>query len=53
MSCSQYFDLVRSRLESDLIAEFGEIVDGRVQACAAYVSRLVILLQALRTRPSS
>jgi hypothetical protein len=44
MSDPRYFDLIRSRLESDLIAEFGEIADGRLLAYAGDASRLVVLM---------
>jgi hypothetical protein len=47
MSDPGYFDLVRSRLESDLIADFAQIADGHLLAYAADAPRLLILL--LRT----
>jgi hypothetical protein len=47
MSDPAYFGLVRSRLESDLIADFTEIADGHLLAHAADADRLATLL--LRT----
>lgn len=48
MSDPRYFDVIRSRLESDLVANFGEIADGHLLAYDADAPRLVILLlQAL------
>jgi hypothetical protein len=44
MSDSQYFDRVRSQLESELIADFGEIADGHLQVYASEVPRLSVLL---------
>ena len=52
MSDPRFFDLVRSRLESDLIADFGEIADGHLLAYAADQLRLLILmLQTLTDSP--
>ncbi|MFJ4674041.1 hypothetical protein [Kitasatospora purpeofusca] len=48
MADAKYFDLVRSQLEQELIADFGEIADGHLQVYATEVPRLsVLLLQAL------
>ncbi|WP_327075646.1 hypothetical protein OG196_43925 (plasmid) [Kitasatospora purpeofusca] len=48
MADARYFDLVRSQLERELIADFGEIADGHLQVYATEVPRLsVLLLQAL------
>jgi hypothetical protein len=44
MSDPRYFDVIRSRLESDLIADFGEIADGHLLAYDADAARLAILL---------
>jgi hypothetical protein len=44
MSDPRYFDVIRSRLESDLIADFGEIADGHLLAYDADAPRLAILL---------
>jgi hypothetical protein len=44
MSDPRFFDLVRSRLESDLIADFEEIADGHLLAYATDVLRLLILM---------
>ena len=44
MSDPRYFDVIRSRLESDLVADFGEIADGHLLAYDADAPRLVILL---------
>ncbi|MEV8098848.1 hypothetical protein [Kitasatospora sp. NPDC085879] len=44
MSDAKYFDLVRSQLEQELIADFGEIADGHLQVYATEVPRLSVLL---------
>jgi hypothetical protein len=44
MSDPRYFGVIRTRLESDLIADFGEIADGHLLAYDADVPRLAILL---------
>ncbi|MFJ9028283.1 hypothetical protein ACIRQP_07115 [Streptomyces sp. NPDC102274] len=44
MADSQYFDLVRSQLERELIADFGEMADGHLQVYASEVPRLSVLL---------
>lgn len=44
MSDPPYFDIIRARLESDLIADFGEIADGHLLAYDADAPRLAILL---------
>lgn len=44
MSDAQFFDLVRSQLERELIADFGEIADGHLQVYASEVPRLSVLL---------
>ncbi|MEW1914595.1 hypothetical protein AB0442_40500 [Kitasatospora sp. NPDC085895] len=44
MSDGRYFDLVRSQLEQELIADFGEIADGHLQVYATEVPRLSVLL---------
>ncbi|HEX3514649.1 MAG TPA: hypothetical protein VHT26_11680 [Trebonia sp.] len=49
MSDPRFFDLVRSRLESDLIADFGEIADGHLLAYAADIPRLLILMLQILT----
>lgn len=44
MADARYFALIRSQLERDLIAEFGEIADGHLQVYASEVPRLSVLL---------
>jgi hypothetical protein len=44
MSDAHFFDLVRSQLERELIADFGEIADGHLQVYASEVPRLSVLL---------
>ncbi|TDT94172.1 hypothetical protein EDD99_8084 [Streptomyces sp. 846.5] len=44
MSDAHYYDLVRAQLESELIADFGEIADGHLQVYASEVPRLSVLL---------
>ena len=44
MSDPRYFGLIRSRLESDLIAGFGEIADGHLLAYSDEVPRLLDLM---------
>jgi hypothetical protein len=53
MSNPGYFDVIRSRLESDLIADFGEIADGHLLAYDADAPRLaILLLQVLIDSPA-
>ena len=53
MSDPRFFDLIRSRLESDLIADFAEIADGHVLAYAGdSIKLLVLLLQTLADSPA-
>ncbi|GAA2069722.1 hypothetical protein [Actinomadura alba] len=53
MADPSYFDLVRSHLESELIADFGELADGHLQVYASEVPRLsVLLLKTLVDSPS-
>jgi hypothetical protein len=44
MADARYFALIRSQLERDLIADFGEIADGHLQVYASEVPRLSVLL---------
>ncbi|MFJ2418486.1 hypothetical protein [Streptomyces brevispora] len=44
MADARYFAMIRSRLERDLIADFGEIADGHVQVYASEVPRLSVML---------
>lgn len=44
MSDPEYFDRVRSHLEEDLIADFGELASGHLQVYASEVPRLSVLL---------
>ncbi|MFJ2112971.1 MULTISPECIES: hypothetical protein [unclassified Streptomyces] len=44
MADRQYFDRVRTQLENELIADFGEIADGHLQVYASEVPRLSVLL---------
>lgn len=53
MSDPRYFDLIRARLESDLLANFEEISDGHLLAYAAEVPRLLILLLKTLTDSST
>lgn len=48
MADGRYFDLVRTRLESDLLADYDQIADGHLQVYASEVPRVsVLLLRAL------
>ncbi|MFI8433135.1 hypothetical protein ACIGJO_05225 [Streptomyces sp. NPDC079020] len=44
MADATYFATIRSRLERDLIADFGEIADGHLQVYASEVPRLSVML---------
>lgn len=44
MADARYFAMIRSRLERDLIADFGEIADGHLQVYASEVPRLSVML---------
>lgn len=44
MADARYFALIRSQMERDLIADFGEIADGHLQVYASEVPRLSVLL---------
>jgi hypothetical protein len=48
MADGRYFELVRNRLESDLLADYDQITDGHLQVYASEVPRVsVLLLRAL------
>ncbi|MEU5714237.1 hypothetical protein AB0G71_00335 [Streptomyces sp. NPDC020403] len=44
MADARYFAMIRSHLERDLIADFGEIADGHLQVYASEVPRLSVML---------
>jgi hypothetical protein len=44
MADARYFAMIRSQLERDLIADFGEIADGHLQVYASEVPRLSVML---------
>ncbi|GAA1930436.1 hypothetical protein [Streptantibioticus ferralitis] len=44
MDDAHYYDLIRAQLESDLVAEYGEIADGHLRVYSSEVPRLSVML---------